>query len=401
MGICRKFCSSTGEECRFPTRFARSLKINGSLRHRLVIPEAFIWYLFHTLARALDFIEKGHEPGQAPVRPWQSMFHYDFKPGNILLDAPPANGPDWCSHYPLPVLADFGGAERYPHPGAADQIPSHVRGFGTGGFSPFELFQPVSQRLSNDERANGPAHDTAMDEWDNLQAPRQPTARARREPYKPPLPVDQQVRIHSSIFQLGVTLWCTMTNRVAPLGQVCAWRGAYSPIDNLAWPIDPRLHNVYPAWWDYLPRHEPRRPWPWKVAKPLKKKEWKALGKRWLVEAPMVQYGPPHARKERARPLPAGVDRLGKRPRSFIGGLGGGMWVPLPPLDSLKPKYSTRLIDLGEFDRCFPLLLCCTDVLPYSLQVHESAHCRQADHGRASDTDAARDECTSNAISQW
>lgn len=299
------------------------------------------------------------------------MFHYDFKPGNVLLDAPPANGPDWCSHYPLPVLADFGGAETYPHPRAADQIPTHVRGLGTKGFSPFELFQPVSQRLSNDERANGPNRDTRVDARGDLQLPRRVTPRVRKQPYKPPLPVDQQVRIHSSIFQLGVTLWCTMTNRLAPRGQVCAWRGAYEPNDRLPWPSLPQdERNAYPAWWDRLPRHAPRRPWPWKVAKPLKKKEWKAMMDRGLVEAPLVRYGPPNERKTRARPIPAGLDKLGARPRSFSGRLGGGMWVPLAPMDSLKPRYSDRLIDLGEFDcvfffffRCWCVVLICFPVV--------------------------------------
>ncbi|KAB2575656.1 hypothetical protein DBV05_g5761 [Lasiodiplodia theobromae] len=293
------------------------------------------------MARALDFIEKGHEPGQVPPRPWQSLFHYDFKPSNILLDAPATNGPEWCSHYPLPILADFGGAEAYPQPGAADQIPSHIRGYGTKGFSPFELFQPNSQRLSNDERANGPARDTPVDAERNPLPPLPPTARARASPYKPPLPVDQQVRIHSSIFQLGVTIWCTMTNRIAPRGQVCAWRGGYAPNDNRS------KSNAYPAWWDYLPRHAPRRPWPWKVAKPLRKKEWKAMLGRGLAEAPVVEYGPMHARRARYGPLPSSLDKLGARPKSYIRRMAGGMWVPLAPSESLKPRYSDQLVDLA------------------------------------------------------
>lgn len=76
-----------------------------NLRH--VIPEAFVWYSFYCLTKALTYMRYGFQDGRnfAPVDGWRTILHRDIKPGNVLLKAPEDGG-----RYPTVVLGDFGVA---------------------------------------------------------------------------------------------------------------------------------------------------------------------------------------------------------------------------------------------------------------------------------------------------
>lgn len=61
------------------------------------IPEAFVWHVFISLARALESIEHGHDHPN-----WNRVLHQDLWPANVFLYGQ-------CSgSYPFVVLGDFG-----------------------------------------------------------------------------------------------------------------------------------------------------------------------------------------------------------------------------------------------------------------------------------------------------
>lgn len=72
----------------------------------LLLPEPFLWQVYHQLASALEFLHRGFDArrGNDPQR--RGVCHRDIKPSNVFLR--PASTPG--SAYPDAVLADFGHA---------------------------------------------------------------------------------------------------------------------------------------------------------------------------------------------------------------------------------------------------------------------------------------------------
>lgn len=75
----------------------------------LVLPEAFVWHVFYSVANALCFCAHGtnRHPSRTDESRWDPIVHADLKEDNILLAAP-----DQGCHrlYPCLKLADFGEA---------------------------------------------------------------------------------------------------------------------------------------------------------------------------------------------------------------------------------------------------------------------------------------------------
>ncbi|KAI4210788.1 MAG: hypothetical protein LQ351_006370 [Letrouitia transgressa] len=77
-------------------------------KHKIHLPEAFIWHVFIQLAEALAYIHDGYNrhdphPLSQPLG-FRSIIHRDIKPENVLLQSP--NGTPGA--YPSIILADFG-----------------------------------------------------------------------------------------------------------------------------------------------------------------------------------------------------------------------------------------------------------------------------------------------------
>ncbi|KAF1917955.1 kinase-like domain-containing protein [Ampelomyces quisqualis] len=68
------------------------------------MPELFVWHVFESLVEAIRHCQYGPTGGNP--NDWETIFHRDIIPGNILLDRAP-NGE---SSYPTVKLADFGCA---------------------------------------------------------------------------------------------------------------------------------------------------------------------------------------------------------------------------------------------------------------------------------------------------
>ncbi|KAK2750864.1 hypothetical protein FQN55_001435 [Onygenales sp. PD_40] len=82
------------------------------LYHGLMLPEAFIWHMFHNIATALLYCAHGHTGPQ--LKPgWEEIIHKDVKPGNVLLGPEPSQ--DSAEIYPTCYLADFGMAYTIPN----------------------------------------------------------------------------------------------------------------------------------------------------------------------------------------------------------------------------------------------------------------------------------------------
>lgn len=83
--------------------------ITDSSANSLILPEAFLWHVFHSMANALCYCCYGTNEPSYHKRGWDSIVHMDIKPENMLLAAP-----DLDTHqlYPCVKLADFGGFRR-------------------------------------------------------------------------------------------------------------------------------------------------------------------------------------------------------------------------------------------------------------------------------------------------
>ncbi|OJD23586.1 serine/threonine protein kinase [Blastomyces percursus] len=107
---------------------------------RLLLPEAFLWHLFHEIATALLYCAHGHVgPKRKPD--WEEIIHKDVKPGNILLCAVPS--PDSEELYPTCYLGDFGLAYTIPN----DDVRAYKKAYpmeGTVEFLPPEAVDRFS-----------------------------------------------------------------------------------------------------------------------------------------------------------------------------------------------------------------------------------------------------------------
>ena len=77
------------------------------IKHRVYVPESFIWHSYLQLSEALGFIHEGYDRNHHRSPPnFQSIVHRDIKPHNVFLR--------YTSPYQYPdlVLADFGLATR-------------------------------------------------------------------------------------------------------------------------------------------------------------------------------------------------------------------------------------------------------------------------------------------------
>ena len=76
-----------------------------SNEYSLILPEAFLWHIFHSMANALCYCCYGTNEPASVKTGWDSIVHMDIKPENMLLARP-----DLATHqlYPCVKLADFG-----------------------------------------------------------------------------------------------------------------------------------------------------------------------------------------------------------------------------------------------------------------------------------------------------
>ncbi|KAK7545506.1 kinase-like domain-containing protein [Phyllosticta citricarpa] len=241
-----------------------------SSAYQFVLPEEFCWYLLHCLAEASYVLENGEAPspegsGRDSLDPdsaekWKPIFHFDLKPGNILLDSP-ATEPEywWQRNYPVPVVADLGGAARYPndlskrpayfecpssggskkykYPDTGENMLCHrhyVVGHGTPGYSPFEALYARDQKKANSKR---------------------------REANVTQLPELQLMRIHTTIYQIGCTLYRGMTNTSWLFHMEQLWWNRHTNPANGkdGWIKDPR-EDYQPRHWQRFPGTAIRRP---------------------------------------------------------------------------------------------------------------------------------------------
>lgn len=85
-----------------------SINLSSNGNNSLILPEAFVWHVFYSIANALCYCRYGTNkvPSTDESR-WENIIHGDLKQDNVLLAAP-----DNDSHrlYPCLKLADFGEA---------------------------------------------------------------------------------------------------------------------------------------------------------------------------------------------------------------------------------------------------------------------------------------------------
>ncbi|CAD6588225.1 MAG: hypothetical protein ASARMPRED_003435 [Alectoria sarmentosa] len=132
-------------------------------KQRLILPEAFLWHVFHSMANALCYCCYGTNNPSSHKRGWDGIVHMDIKGENMLLAAP---DPDTHRLYPCVKLADFGlahtigvsvaeirhfksagpsgGTEGYMAPEVIDRTPEMQR----RGRHPHELIGPHSDIYS-------------------------------------------------------------------------------------------------------------------------------------------------------------------------------------------------------------------------------------------------------------
>ncbi|KAL9043659.1 MAG: hypothetical protein Q9214_003161 [Letrouitia sp. 1 TL-2023] len=76
-------------------------------KEQLVLPEAFIWHVFWSVANALCYCSYGHNKSDRARPEWDQIVHGDIKPENIFLTVPDDHVSDI---YPSIKLGDFGAA---------------------------------------------------------------------------------------------------------------------------------------------------------------------------------------------------------------------------------------------------------------------------------------------------
>jgi len=81
--------------------------INSSVS-RLILPEAFLWHVFHSMANALLYCAwgRGGKSGLGERKDWDQICHGDIKEQNVLMADVDE---DQHKFYPCIKLCDFGG----------------------------------------------------------------------------------------------------------------------------------------------------------------------------------------------------------------------------------------------------------------------------------------------------
>ncbi|GME27627.1 kinase-like protein [Neofusicoccum parvum] len=282
---------------------------------KAVLPEPFLWYVFHCMAEAILFMESGvTDPTQPDDPAWvqadSPMIQTDMKPANILLDTPETTQ-SWVRIYPKPLLADFGGVLRLSN--------AHtIRGQGgTWGFTPFEMMGPMEQRIANENRRKGPLRRAVP---------------ARGEPFAAPIAEVSAIGSAASVYELGATMHNLLTlDAPQQLGDAG------------------NAKLAVPPYWSEQPRHMARRPWPWRGASRLARKDWgeqlerghaRPFAPRLLADGSLVEME-----------VPKELDGRGRSRGQWRMIDGESVWYPYSPVGAVKPAYSDRLIELGRDGR--------------------------------------------------
>ncbi|KAL8884856.1 MAG: hypothetical protein Q9215_007186 [Flavoplaca cf. flavocitrina] len=79
--------------------------------NRLIIPEAFLWYIFWSGANTLCYCQHGTTQSPETIDGWDPITHMDIKPENFLMTKPDDSVNE---HYPAIKMGDFGFAYTLP-----------------------------------------------------------------------------------------------------------------------------------------------------------------------------------------------------------------------------------------------------------------------------------------------
>ncbi|KAL8926998.1 MAG: hypothetical protein Q9208_002543 [Pyrenodesmia sp. 3 TL-2023] len=98
---------------------------------QLLLPEAFLWHIFWSMANALCYCRHGTNQSDKTMPGWDTIVHGDVKPANMLL-TPPDDSVDGL--YPTIKLCDFGASFATPESIPKVRAWKSTFQYGTSGF---------------------------------------------------------------------------------------------------------------------------------------------------------------------------------------------------------------------------------------------------------------------------
>lgn len=98
---------------------------------QLLLPEAFLWHIFWSIANALCYCRHGTNQSDKTMPDWDTIVHGDVKPANMLL-TPPNDSVDRL--YPTIKLCDFGTSFTMPESIPKVRAWKSTFQYGTSGF---------------------------------------------------------------------------------------------------------------------------------------------------------------------------------------------------------------------------------------------------------------------------